>query len=230
MTRIGDGPGAMVGASGTDREIAERRPSDPTSIRPPQRWRRRPIRGRPSSRAIRAAMRFLAPRPPQGPVMLDWHPRAKPHPADPAAAAADRERRILIARDIWSQARPAAGTVVDRYIRARGISLPIPPAIGYLPPGDRYAWHSPSGERRPVMVARVDHVEHGLVAVHRTWLTPDGSGKAMLNPERMTLGPIGDAAVQLAPLRPGVPLVIAEASSRRSRRASCCTAGRPGRR
>jgi putative DNA primase/helicase len=142
--------------------------------------------------------------------MLDWHPRARPYPADPAAAEADRQRRIRLARDIWGQARPATGTVVERYLRSRGISLPIPPAIGYLPPGGRYAWHAPSGERRPVMVARVDHVEHGLVAAHRTWLAMDGSGKATLNPERMTHGPIGGASVHFGELRPDAPLIAAE--------------------
>jgi putative DNA primase/helicase len=146
--------------------------------------------------------------PPEATV-LDWRPRARPYPADPAAAAADRQRRIALARDIVGQMRPAAGTVVERYIRARGITLPISPAIGYLPPGDRYAWHAPSGERRPVMVAAVHHAEHGLVAVHRTWLAIDGSGKATLNPERMTHGPIGGAGVHLGELRPNKPLVIA---------------------
>jgi hypothetical protein len=144
-------------------------------------------------------------------TVLDWCPRARPYPADPAAAAADRQQRIALARDIWGQTRSATGTVVERYLRSRGISLAIPPAIGFLPMGDRYAWHAPSGERRPVMVAAVHHAEHGLVAVHRTWLQCDGAGKASLNPERMTHGPIGGASVHLAELRPDKPLVIARA-------------------
>lgn len=143
--------------------------------------------------------------------MLDWHTRAKPYPADPAAAAADRRKRIALARDIQSQARLAAGTRAERYLRHRIPGLAsVPPAIGYLPPGDHYAWHPWSGERRPVMVAAIHHVEHGLVAVHRTWLTMDGSGKATLNPERATTGPIGGAAVRLGELRPDAPLVIGE--------------------
>jgi len=49
------------------------------------------------------------------------------------------------------------------------------------------------------MIARVEHAEHGPVAVHRTFLAIDGSGKASLDPVRMSHGPVGGAAVRLAP-------------------------------
>jgi putative DNA primase/helicase len=143
--------------------------------------------------------------------MLDWQRRAPKWPADPAAAEADRQARIRLARDIWGQARPAPGTVVERYLRSRGISIPIPPAaIRHLPPGHCYSWHPWSGERRPVMVAAVEHIEHGLVAVHRTWLAQDGSSKATISPERVSTGPVGGGAVRLGGLLPNIPLVIAE--------------------
>ena len=132
-----------------------------------------------------------------GALMLDWQPRACPWPADPAAVEADRQRRIRLARDIWAQARPAAETVAERYLRGRDISIPIPPTVRFLPAGDLYALHPWSGERRPVMVAAVEHIEHGLVAVHRTWLIPDGSGKATITPQRITTGPVGGAAARL---------------------------------
>ncbi len=125
-----------------------------------------------------------------------------------AAEERDRQRRIALARDIIAASLPANGTPVERYLRTRGITI-VPPAIRYVPMGDPYARHA-SGGRRPVMVAAVEHVEHGIVGVHRTWLAPDGSGKASLDPVRISTGPIGGGAVRLGGLRPGVPLVIAE--------------------
>ena len=45
----------------------------------------------------------------------------------------------------------------------------------------------------------VEHVEHGLVSAHRTWLALDGSAKASLDPVRISTGAIGGSAVRLAP-------------------------------
>jgi putative DNA primase/helicase len=109
----------------------------------------------------------------------------------------DRQRRIALAHDIMAASQPAPGTPVERYLWARGITI-LPPAIRYLPMGDPYARHR-SGSRRPVMVAAVQHVEHGIVGAHRTWLAIDGSAKASLNPVRLSTGPIGGGAVRLAP-------------------------------
>jgi putative DNA primase/helicase len=58
------------------------------------------------------------------------------------------------------------------------------------------------------MVALVEHVEHGQVGVHRTWLAIDGSTKASFRSPRLSFGPVGGGAVRLAPA--GETLVIAE--------------------
>ncbi|MGB3214635.1 MAG: toprim domain-containing protein, partial [Alphaproteobacteria bacterium] len=47
-----------------------------------------------------------------------------------------------------------------------------------------------------------------LIAVHRTWVLPDGSGKAPLEPEKMMLGPASGGVVQLS--APAQKMVIAE--------------------
>jgi hypothetical protein len=60
------------------------------------------------------------------------------------------------------------------------------------------------------MVALVEHQVHGPVAVHRTWLKPDGTGKADLDPDRMTLGPSDGAAIRLAPVGPHGELGVTE--------------------
>jgi hypothetical protein len=68
----------------------------------------------------------------------------------------------------------------------------------------------PEGGSRPCMIALVDHVELGPVAIHRTFLAVDGSGKAAFQSPRLALGPVGGAAVRLARARAQEPLVVAE--------------------
>jgi hypothetical protein len=62
------------------------------------------------------------------------------------------------------------------------------------------------------MVARVDNTDGELVAVHRTFLLPDGSGKAAVDKDcqRLSLGPTRGGIVRLAPFDPDCPLIIGE--------------------
>jgi hypothetical protein len=90
---------------------------------------------------------------------------------------------------------PAGGTIVENYLRSRHIILP-PPTIRCSICMLR---HKESGERRPAMVALVEHVEHGPVRVHATYVVIDGSTKATVEPAKRSLGPVGGGAVQLAP-------------------------------
>jgi putative DNA primase/helicase len=60
------------------------------------------------------------------------------------------------------------------------------------------------------MVALVEHVEHGPVAIHRTWLRADGAAKALFRKPRLSLGPVDGGAVRLAPARPDQPLIVGE--------------------
>ena len=48
------------------------------------------------------------------------------------------------------------------------------------------------------MVALVEHVVFGPVAIHRTWLQADGAAKAAFRDPRLSLGPVGGGAVRLA--------------------------------
>ncbi len=86
---------------------------------------------------------------------------------------------------------------MQTYFQARAIGAGIPDVVRYLPEA-----RHPSGQRAPAMVALVEHVRHGPVAVHRTFLRYDGRGKAAVDPVRMTLGPCKGAAVRLAPAGP----------------------------
>jgi phage/plasmid primase-like uncharacterized protein len=128
---------------------------------------------------------------------------AKKHQAE----ARERQRKIALAADMWGEAYEASGTLIESYFRGRSIRLPVPPVIRMQGMRGSYGRH-PTGARRPQMIARVEHVEHGSVAVHCTYLTVDGSAKASLDPVRICHGPVRGAAVRLAPAGP--TLAVAE--------------------
>ena len=72
----------------------------------------------------------------------------------------------------------------ERYLRCRGIDLesfPQPPSSLRFHPG---LWHTESGRHWPALIAAITNIEGHLVAVHRTFLEPDGSGKASLKIRR----------------------------------------------
>lgn len=106
---------------------------------------------------------------------------------------------------LWNDSFSAENTVVETYLHSRGITAAIPLDIrllaGHL--------HKPSGKIYPVMLAAVRHWDsNDLIAVHRTWLLPDGSGKAPIEPNRMMLGATMGGGTQLSP--PAHKMVIAE--------------------
>ena len=105
----------------------------------------------------------------------------------------DRQRQIAAA-EIWDQAKPAQGTLVERYLRGRGIRMRISDQIRYMPS----CRHGPSRQSFPAMVARLAD-NRGFCAIQRTWLARDGNGKAPIKPAKMTLGPMGGGAIRLFP-------------------------------
>ena len=108
------------------------------------------------------------------------------------------------ARRLWTRSLPATGTAVEAYLRSRGLNLTIPPTLRFA-----VLHHRPAGMELPVMVAAVQ-LWPGIepVALHRTYLKPDGSRKADLPNSRLCYGPTKGAAIRLAP--PGETLLIAE--------------------
>ena len=133
--------------------------------------------------------------------------RRMPDAADRQTASSDADVRLLgtgAARDLWRQSRPLAGSVAQSYLAKRGITHPLPPTLRFL-----HARHTPSQNVLPCMIgAATLAADHSVIAVHRTFLKSDGSGKSVVPPARMTLGPVGGAAVHLAPI--GEVLGIAE--------------------
>lgn len=136
-------------------------------------------------------------------------------PPDPAELEQQREaeerrraKRIADALYFWQQETVDPDrTVVERYWAIRGLSdLPIPPVIR----ASRSWLRHPEGGSRPAMVALVEHVESGPVAIHRTWLQTDSLAKASFRDPRLSLGPVGGGAIRLAQAREDVPLIVGE--------------------
>jgi putative DNA primase/helicase len=122
------------------------------------------------------------------------------------AEAANRRQRIANALDMWSEAVSADETIVETYLWSRLLCI-TPPLTLRL---HRALWHSESRQRRPALIGLVEHVDYGRVGVHATWLAPDGSGKATLDPPRKFFGPVGGGAVRLGAIGDDRRLVVGE--------------------
>lgn len=104
----------------------------------------------------------------------------------------EAEKREGQAQAIWAEARPIGSTIAATYLReARGITCILSGSLRFHPS----CWH-PSAQRLPAMIARVDGAAR--FAVHRTYLRPDGSGKAQVEPAKAMLGHTAGGAVRLA--------------------------------
>lgn len=105
---------------------------------------------------------------------------------------------------LLQRCRDARGTVVETYLRSRCIHVPIPDDIRHYP----RMRHLPTKTAWPAMVAAVRDAGGAIVALHRSYLRPDGTGKADVEPAKMTLGPVGGCSVHLAPAGPH--MIVAE--------------------
>jgi hypothetical protein len=113
-------------------------------------------------------------------------------------------RRTEAALRIWECAVPAVGTLVETYLRSRSIIVPVPPILRF-----NAAMKHLRGQVWPAMVALVMRGSDGVpLAIHRTFLAPDGHGKAPADPQKMMLGPCRGGAVRLA--TPGDVLMVGE--------------------
>ena len=120
--------------------------------------------------------------------------------------------RIARALAIWCEAQPMDGTIAETYLRNRGIDLkPWPVTLRFHPRCPRP--RDDAGKivlPLPAMVGLVEHVERGPVAIHMTYLSNDGTGKAVTKPRKAFLGPVGAGAVRIGNVRSGEWLLIGE--------------------
>lgn len=144
------------------------------------------------ARAVLAALRQRG--------LLDSH--ASPAPYTPAPAIVKEPGDYI--RRLWQSSLPVQATPVETYIHTRGIVGSLPPALRFLP---RHR-HARTQTFWPVMLAAVTDCAGDLRALHRTYLTAEGRGKAPVEPTKMMLGTVGGCAVHLGDA--GERLAIAE--------------------
>lgn len=115
---------------------------------------------------------------------------------DPAPTGSTEASRRLVA-----MSKPIIGTLVETYLRGRGIttlhgtgSLRFHPRCYYRP--DDYG----PTETWPAMIAAVTDLDGHLTGAHRTWIALDGAGKAQVDTPRRAMGDLLGHAVRF-----GVP-------------------------
>ena len=131
------------------------------------------------------ARRFLSlPRP-------QADPNPKPRPASAPAGSPESARRL------FAMSQPIAGTIVEAYLRTRGITtlhgtgaLRFHPRCYYRP--DRYA----PTETWPAMIAAVTDLDGKITGAHRTWLDPRRRDKAPIDTPRRAMGDLLGNAVR----------------------------------
>ncbi|MBS1164382.1 MAG: primase [Proteobacteria bacterium] len=101
------------------------------------------------------------------------------------------------ARRLFAMARPIGGTLVEAYLRHRGIvslhatgNLRFHPRCYYRPDE-----HRPT-EIWPAMIAAVTDLDGRITGAHRTWLAHDGSDKAPIDTQRKAMGDLLGNAVR----------------------------------
>lgn len=131
-------------------------------------------------------------------------------PASPRSVAeADAsavERRQAAALRLAMGSAPAMGTLADTYLTWRALpGLAASPALRFRPDTPH-----PEAGKLPAMVALVADSAGRTIAVHRTYLAPDGNGKAAVTPDRASLGPVWGGVIRLAEPGEDGAIVIGE--------------------
>ena len=119
-----------------------------------------------------------------------------PSPRRPKAPGGTPEA----AARLFAASVPVAGTLAETYLRSRGITLGgSVSALRFHPK----CWHRDEGQTksipRPALIAAVTDGAGALQGVHRTWLAPDGRGKAAVETQRRAMGHLLGNAVRLTP-------------------------------
>ncbi|MDF3047314.1 MAG: toprim protein [Candidatus Midichloriaceae bacterium] len=110
------------------------------------------------------------------------------------------------AKAIWDESKPAHGVPVEKYLRVRGYAGNIPDSIRC----HSNLKHSETSTYHPAMVAAITiGSSNEVIAIHRTFLNPDGSGKAAVDPNKKMLGAAKGGSVKLG-MPFGEELAIAE--------------------
>lgn len=134
-------------------------------------------------------------------------------PPDPAEAERRRReerqkdaQRLRTAHELFAAGVSCEGTPAAAYLEARGL---LGLRFNRMKNTLRFIAetpHSPSGLRLPAMLAQVRGPNGEALGIHRTYLKPDGSGKAEVAPAKMMLGASAGGAVRFGPDAPVIAL------------------------
>ena len=97
-----------------------------------------------------------------------------------------------LALSIWRFADPFAGSLADRYLRSRAIT---PTGINARFDGRCQFGAGEEKAFAPALIVPVED-DSGVIAIHRTFLRPDGRGKAEVAKPKRMLGNPGGGAVR----------------------------------
>jgi hypothetical protein len=110
-------------------------------------------------------------------------PNQRPRPSAALSGSPESARRL------FAMAQPISGTIAETYLRKRGITalhdtkaLRFHPRCYYRPDTD-----GPT-EIWPALIAAVTDLLGTITGAHRTWLDPDGNGKAPVGTPRRAMG------------------------------------------
>jgi phage/plasmid primase-like uncharacterized protein len=124
-------------------------------------------------------------------------PRAEPRRTPKTVRTSIPAGTSEAAQRLIAMSRPIRRTLVETYLCNRGIkgvhdagALRFHPRC-YYRPGD-----SSSTETRPAMIAVVTDLSGAITGAHRTWLAPDGFGKAQVDTPRRAMGSLLGHAVR----------------------------------
>jgi hypothetical protein len=148
------------------------------------------------------ARRFLN-EPQSRPVSSQRADTPDSQPAEPLAA--ERARRL------FRMTQPLSHTLADSYLRQRGIlRASLHPLLRYHPSCYYRDLVRGGTSSYPALIAAVTDRGGAITGVHRTWLDPDGAGKARVDDPRRALGSLLGNAVRFHfPVHGPVPVMVA---------------------
>jgi hypothetical protein len=118
------------------------------------------------------------------------------HLASPSQHPQPRNGREA-ARRLFAASRPLRGTLAETYLRSRGITVPLRfSSLRFHPTCYYRADKDALLETWPALIAAVTDPSGNITGVHRTWLAPDGAGKAPVQDPRRAMGELLGHAVR----------------------------------
>ena len=120
----------------------------------------------------------------------------------------EREERRQAARRLWDAAQAAdPDALIAAYMRARALRRPdgtlpeLPAAVRYMRACRHYRKDGNANRVRdhagPAILAAIRDSDGAFLGCQRTWLTSDGTGKASVDPNKQSIGPIRGGAIQI---------------------------------